>query len=255
MILPLHLDCDVLLCAVLPHGETGAIARLLTVDAGMIVAYVHGGRSRKLRPLLQPGNRLAAQFSARAEGTMPRVALEAVAQRAALASGALPLAVLDWLCSLTAAALPEGDPHPALFTALDALTAGIAAGADGVALGEGLVRYELLLLAELGFGLDLASCAATGSRDDLVYVSPKSAQAVSRGAGLPWASRLLPLPAFLIADTGADAEGVREGLKLTGHFLARDLLSARQPELLAARTRLAARFGLKEASGPPAAGA
>lgn len=246
----MHLDCEALLCAVLPHGETGAIARLLTADAGMIAAYVHGGRSRKLRPLLQLGNRLAARFSARADGTMPRVALEAVAQRAALAGGALPLAALDWLCSLTAAVLPEGDPHPALFTALDALTAGIAAGADGVALGEGLVRYELLLLAELGFGLDLTSCAATGSRDDLVYVSPKSAQAVSRGAGLPWAARLLPLPAFLIADMPVDAQSVRDGLELTGHFLARDLLGQRQPELLAARTRLTARFGLKDREPP-----
>jgi DNA repair protein RecO (recombination protein O) len=105
-----------------------------------------------------------------------------------------------------------------------------------------VVLYELRLLGALGFGLDLARCAATGARDDLVYVSPRSAQAVSRGAGAPYADKLLPLPAFLRDDSTPDAAAIALGLQLSGHFLARQLLRDRPPALLEARARLVARF-------------
>lgn len=230
---------EAIVCAVLPHGEAGAVVRLLTDGDGLLAAYVHGARGRVLRPLLRPGNRLAVQRTGRA-GLMPRAGLEAVALHANRTTGATALVTLDWLCALTAAVVPEGPPHPALFATLDAIAAGAAAGLDDVALGAAAVRYELLLLAELGFGLDLQSCAATGGRDDLAYVSPRSAQAVSRAAGLPYATRLLPLPAFLIGDTPADADAVADGLALTGHFLDAALLRGRP--VASARDRFVARF-------------
>lgn len=230
---------DALVCAILPHGESGAVARLLFAEAGLTAAYVHGARSRRLRPLLEPGNRLAVALTGRA-GQMPRAAVEPVALRAPLLQGATALITVDWLCTLTAAVLPEGAPHPALFTALDAIAAGAAAGLEDIALGAAAVRYELLLLGELGFGLDLSSCAATGQRDDLAWVSPRSAQAVSRAAGLPYAARLLPLPGFLLGAAPADGAAIAAGLALTGHFLDRHLLHARR--IGEARQRLVARF-------------
>ncbi|KPF75604.1 hypothetical protein IP88_07100 [alpha proteobacterium AAP81b] len=233
---------DAIVCALLAHGETAVIARLLTASHGLVAAYVHGGRGRRLRPLLQPGNRVAATLSARSDTQLPRASLEPVAQRAALATSALALATIDWLCTLSAAVLPEGEPMPAVFEALDAVTAAAAAGADPVALGAAVVRYELLLLGQSGFGLDLASCAATGARADLGFVSPKSAQAVSRGAGLPYADKLLPLPAFLIGDTPADGAAVAAGLRLSGHFVERQWLRDRPAPLIDTRARLVARF-------------
>lgn len=232
-------DHDALVCGVLPHGETAAIVRLLTRTRGLVGAFVHGGRSQRLRPLLRPGNRLAARFAGRA-GQMPRVSLEPVTLHGNRLTGADALLTIDWLCALTAAVVPEGPPHPPLFEALDAIAAGAATGLDALALAAAAVRYELLLLAELGFGLDLSSCAATGDRHDLAFVSPRSAQAVSRAAGLPYAARLLPLPGFLIDDTPPDGTAVAEGLALSGHFLDRNLLQGRP--VAAARQRFVARF-------------
>jgi DNA repair protein RecO (recombination protein O) len=178
----------------------------------------------------------------RVETQLAAATVELTDARAALATTGVALAALDWLTALTATALAEDDPHPALHRALEALVTAIAAGAPPLALGEGVVRYEHLLLSELGFGLDLTSCAATGAVTDLAYVSPKSSQAVSRGAGLPYAAKLLPLPAFLIGDAPADAAAVHDGLKLTGHFLERDVLGQRGRDALPARERLANRL-------------
>lgn len=242
----MQLDTPGIVCAVLPHAENGAVVRFLTPAEGLVAGYVRGGRSRRLRPVLQPGNGVALSLRARVDTQLASATVELTEARAALATTAAAAAALEWLTSLTAAALSEGVPHPALYAALDALTAGVAAGADVLALAEGVVRYEHLLLSELGFGLDLLSCAATGVTSDLAFVSPKSSQAVSRGAGLPYADKLLPLPGFLIG-TGAgaavaDAAALHDGLALTGYFLARDVLTPRGRDMLGPRERLAKRL-------------
>ena len=238
----MHLDTPAIVCAMLPHGEHGAVVRFLTPANGIVAGYVRGGRSRRLRPILQAGNGVALSMRARVDTQLAAATVELTDARAALAVGGVAIAALDWLTALTAAALAEDDPHPALYRALDALAAAIAAGAGPLALGEGVVRYEYLLLSELGFGLDLSACAATGTTADLAYVSPRSSQAVSRDAGLPYAAKLLPLPAFLIGAAAADSASIHDGLKLTGHFLERDVLTARGRDTLGARERLANRL-------------
>jgi DNA repair protein RecO (recombination protein O) len=238
----MHLDSPAIVCAVLPHGEHGAVVRFLTPTAGLVAGYVRGARSRALRPVLQPGNGVALTLRARVDSQLAAATVELTAARAALATSIAGLAALTWLTGLTATSLSEGVPHPRLHAALDAIITAIAADAGALPLGEAVVRYELLLLAELGLGLDLTRCAATGEPGDLVFVSPKSRQAVSRAAGTPWAARLLPLPAFLIGNSPADAAAIHDGLALTGHFLERDILAGRARDLLDARERLAARL-------------
>jgi DNA repair protein RecO (recombination protein O) len=237
-----YLDTAAIICSVLPHGEHGAVVRFLTPNDGLVAGYVRGGRSRALRPVLQPGNGVAVALRARVDSQLAAATVELVAARAALATSAAGLAALTWLTGLTATSLSEGVPHHRLYTTLGAIIDAIAHDAGALALGEAVVRYEHLLLAELGFGLNLERCAATGGTADLAFVSPKSRQAVSRGAGEPWATRLLPLPAFLIGDAPVDADAVRDGLVLTRHFLERDILSGRGRDLLDTRERLAARL-------------
>ncbi|WP_426165286.1 DNA repair protein RecO [Sandarakinorhabdus sp. DWP1-3-1] len=238
----MHLDTSAIVLSLLPHGEHGAVVRFLTPANGLVAGYVRGGRSSRFRPVLQPGNVVALSLRARVDTQLAAATVELTRARAALATTGPALLALEWLTALTATALAEDDPHPALFQALDAVVEAIAAGAGALALGENVVRYELLLLAELGFGLDLTACAATGATTDLAYVSPRSSQAVSRGAGRPYAGKLLPLPAFLIGGA-VDADGVRAGFTLTGHFLERDVITGRGRDMLETRQRLAARVG------------
>lgn len=219
------------------HGEHGAVGRFLSAEDGLVVAYVHGGRSRKLRPVLQAGNRVALDLQARAGGAMPVAGVHLLASNMAMLHGALAIALIEYLSIAAATLLPEGEPQPRLFPLFDALFAAAGAGADAATLGAALVRLELAMLAELGLGLDLGSCAATGSREDLAFVSPKSRQAVSRTAGAPWAARLLPLPAFLRDGGAGDAESVADGLRLSGHFLARDVWVRTGPASRAAGAR------------------
>jgi DNA repair protein RecO (recombination protein O) len=148
---------------------------------------------------------------------------------------------------LTATALPEGQPYPRLFEALEGLLDAIEAAPSAGGWGSALVRYELLLLAELGFGLDLERCAVSGSNDDLVAVSPKSGRAVSAAEAEPYAGRLLPLPRFVREGGQASWEEIAQGLDLTGHFLARDLLTDRLKPIGEARGRLVDR--LRRAGG------
>ncbi|MEI6485603.1 MAG: DNA repair protein RecO [Sphingomonadales bacterium] len=231
-----------LVVAVLPHGETAVVARFLTAEQGLVAGYVHGGRGRTLRPVLQLGNRVAVDLAQRAGGAMGTATVHAMSTNMALLHGPLALALVDYLAVLATTTLPEGEPQPRLFPLLDALFGGAGAGAGAADIGPALVRLELALLAELGVGLDLASCAATGSRDDLAFVSPKSRQAVSRGAGEPYAARLLPLPAFLLGKAAPDAAAIADGLALAGHFLHRDVLGsgAASDRVWTARARLAA---------------
>ncbi|MBX9815290.1 MAG: DNA repair protein RecO [Sphingomonas sp.] len=248
----MHLRAPAILLTARPHGEHGVVARALTEGAGVRPGYVRGGRSRALRPLLQPGNALLGEWRARADTQLAALTIELLHSRAPLFAEPLAAAAIDWLTALTAACLPEAQPYPALYQALDAVLTAIEAAPAARDWAAALVRYELLLLAELGFGLDLSTCAVTGARDDLAYVSPKSGMAVSAAAGAPYAAKLLRLPAFLREGGAADWGAVRHGLALTGHFLARDLLTGRAAEALAARARLVDR--LAPLAPPPGAG-
>jgi len=231
-----------IVCAVRAHGEHGAVVRVLTPVAGIQAGYVRGGRSRRLRPVLLPGNLVQAEYRARTEEQLAQLSVELTQSRAPLLSEALPAAAIEWACALTATALPEGQPYPHLFDALDGLLSAVEAAPSAKGWATALVRYELLILNELGFGLDLSECAATGSRTNLLYVSPKSGRAVSGEAAGEYIDRLMPLPPFLLGGGSAEWEDVFAGLRITGHFLARDLLIERQAEILAARERLVERL-------------
>ena len=243
----MHLATTAIVCALRQHGEHGVVARLMTAEAGLMPGYVRGGRSRRLRPILVPGNLVAAEFRARSEDQLATLTVELVTSRAPLISEPLAAAAIEWACALTATILSEQHPYPRIYQALDGLLGAIEAAPSVRGWAAALVRYELLLLAELGFGLDLSRCAANGSSDDLVWVSRKSGMAVSRVAGQPYAVQLLVLPKFLAAGGQADWDDIFAGLRLTGHFLRRDLLEGRRAEVLAARERLEDR--LRRAAG------
>lgn len=221
-----------------PHGETAAVVELLTRRHGRHLGLVHGGRSRKARPVLQTGNHVDVTWSARLEEHLgnvsvePRRAFGAEAMEDALAlAGLLSLAALARL-------LPERDPHPDLFE----ITAFVLGFLDDPAVWPALmVRWEVALLEHLGFGLELTQCASTGTRDDLIYVSPRTGRAVSREAGAPYHDRLLALPAFLgVQARGAvTAADIRAGFILTGHFLEARVLQPRGLAMPEPRLRLA----------------
>ena len=231
-----------IVCALRAHGEHGAVARLLTPDYGLVAGYVRGGRSRALRPVLLPGNAVKAEFRARTEDQLASLTVELEHSRAPLLGEPLPAAAIDWACALTAAALPEGTPYPTLYEALDGVLGAVEAAPAARGWAAALVRYELLLLAELGFGLDLSRCAATGTADDLAFVSPRSAAAVSRGGAEGYEARLLPLPPFLLQGGAGDWPQIMDGLRLTGFFLERSVLTERRADVLAARERLVDRL-------------
>ncbi len=243
----MHLLTQAIICAVRPHGEHGAVVRALTPADGIQAGYVRGGRSRRLRPVLLAGNLVQAEYRARTEDQLAQLSVELAASRAPLLSEALPAAAIEWTTGLAATALPEGQPYPRLYDALDGLLAAIEASPSARSWAPSLVRYELFVLAELGFGLDLGECAATGSTEDLAFVSPKSGRAVSAAAAQAYRDRLFPLPPLLLGSGAADWPDILAGLRITGHFLARDVLIERQAEVLSARERLIDR--LKRAVG------
>ena len=231
-----------IICSLRQHGEHGAIARLLTPDHGLIAGYVRGGRSRAMRPVLLPGNSVAATFRARTEEQLASLTVELAHSRAPLHAEPLPAAAIDWACALTAIALPEGTPYPALHSALDGVLGAVEAAPAARGWAVALVRYELLLLAELGFGLDLTRCAATGDATDLAFVSPRSAAAVSRAGAVGYESLLLPLPPFLLEGGTGEWSQILDGLRLTGFFLERSILIDWRADVLAARERLVERL-------------
>jgi DNA repair protein RecO (recombination protein O) len=239
----MRLETQAIVCAVRGHGEHGAIVRALTPSGGIQAGYVRGGRSRHLRPILLAGNLVQAEFRARTDEQLAHLSVELIASRAPLHVEALPAAAIDWACALTAAALPEGQPYPRLYSALDGLLAAVEAAPSAKGWAAALARYELLVLSELGFGLDLSECAATGATLNLSFVSPKSGRAVSEEGAGDYKDRLLPLPPFLSDGGAAEWDDIFAGLRLTGHFLARDLLIERQADVLGARERLVDRLG------------
>src|SRR6476660_5749726 len=157
-----------IVCALRSHGEHGAVVRLMTPEQGLVAAYVRGARGRRMRPVLMAGNVVQAQLSAKTEAQLPQATVELVHSRGPLLSEPLPAAAIDWATVLTATALPEGQPYPRLYQALAGLLDAIEAAPSANGWGVALVRFELLLLADLGFGLDLERCAVTGANDDLI---------------------------------------------------------------------------------------
>ena len=240
-------ETQAIVCALRSHGEHGAIVRLMTPEQGLVAAYVRGARGRRMRPVLIAGNVVEAQLSARTETQLPQATIELVHSRGPLLSEPLPAAAIEWATVLTATALPEGQPYPPLFQALEGLLDAIEAAPSASGWGAALVRYELLLLAELGFGLDLERCAVSGTNDNLVAVSPKSGRAVSAAEAEPYAGKLLPLPPFVRKGGQASWREISQGLDLTGHFLLRDVLTDRSRPIVEARDRLVDR--LRRAGG------
>jgi DNA repair protein RecO (recombination protein O) len=243
----MRFETQAIVCALRGHGEHGAVVRLMTPEQGLVGAYVRGARGRRMRPVLIAGNVVQARLAARTETQLPQATIELVHSRGPLLSEPLPAAAIEWATVLTATALPEGQPYPRLYEALEGLLDAIEAAPSASGWGAALVRYELLLLAELGFGLDLERCAVSGTNDDLVAVSPKSGRAVSAAEAEPFAGRLLPLPRFVHSGGQAAWEEIAKGLSLTGHFLARDVLTDRAKPLGEARDRLVDR--LRRAGG------
>jgi len=240
-------DTAAIVCALRTHGEHGGVVRVMTPEQGLVAAYVRGARGRRMRPILIAGNVVQAHLSARTETQLPQATIELVHSRGQLLSEPLPAAAIEWVTVLTASALPEGQPYPQLYEALDGLLSAIEAAPSAAGWGAALVRYELLMLAELGFGLDLDRCAITGTNDDLVAVSPKSGRAVSAAEAEPYAGKLLALPAFVREGGKATWPEILQGLALTGHFVERDLLTDRAKPIVEARFRLADR--LRRAAG------
>jgi DNA repair protein RecO (recombination protein O) len=240
-------DTPAIVCALRTHGEHSAIVRLMTPEHGLIAAYVRGARGRRMRPVLIAGNVVQAQLSARTETQLPQATIELLHSRGPLLSEPLPAAAIDWATVLTATVLPEGQPYRRLYQALEGLLDAVEAAPSAAGWGAALVRYELLLLAELGFGLDLERCAVTGSNDDLVAVSPKSGRAVCATEAEPYAGKLLPMPTFVREGGPATWPEIAQGLDLTGHFLLRDLLTDRARPIAEARDRLVER--LRRAGG------
>ncbi|WP_127902207.1 DNA repair protein RecO [Solirhodobacter olei] len=199
------------------HGESAAIIEVFTAGHGRHAGVVRGGGSRRIAPILQPGAQLSLAWRARLDAHIGAFTVEPIRSRAgAILSDRLALAGLNSTAALLAFTLPEREPHPDLYAASLALFDALAEGSDWPLL---YLRWELNLLEEMGFGLDLGSCALTGSREDLAYVSPRSGRAVSRGAAGEWADRLLPLPPALLGQGPASAAEIAAGLRLTGHFL------------------------------------
>lgn len=243
----MRLTTPAIVLALRSHGEHGAVVRLMTPAHGLQAAYVRGARGRRMRPVLMAGNEVEAQLASRTETQLPQASVELTHSRGPLLGEPLPAAAIEWACALTATALPEQQPYPKLHSALDGLLAAVEAAPSAAGWGAALVRYELLLLAELGFGLDLVECALSGRTDQLVAVSPRSGRAISAAEAAPYADRLLRLPPFLLYGRQAGWADIVDGLALTGHFLSRDILTERSQPLLEARARLVER--LRRAGG------
>jgi len=230
---------DAIVLSVRAHGESAAIVDALTREHGRHAGLVRGGASRKSKAALQPGNSLHVVWRARlAEHLGSYTAEPARARSGRLMERREALMGLNAFTAVTAAALPEREPHSFVYDAalilLNAMTE--REFADWAPL---YVRWEVGLLDELGFGLDLTHCAATGTIEDLAFVSPRSGRAVSEGAAAPYRERLFPLPPFLLGSQNAvSMADIAAGLKLTAHFLAERVLVPHGKQIPAARLRL-----------------
>lgn len=226
------------------YGESGAIVELFTREHGRHLGLVRGGAGRRHKGALQPGNGLVAHWRARLSEHLGTYTAEMVKPRAGvLMDDAFALTGLSAACAI-AGVIPEREAHPGLYEAFEVL---LDTMEDADIWPAIFVRWELGLLQELGFGLDLGQCVATGTRDDLAYVSPRSGGAVSRGAGDPYRNRLFRLPPFLVGTQAGEASllDVADGLKITGHFIERHLYAPQDRHLPDARIRLMERFAVR----------
>ena len=219
-----------------PYGEGDAIATLMTEEHGLHRGLARGGASRAQGGLWQPGNLVQARWVARLSDQLGSFSAEMIHPGAALVmDDPLALAMLSAACAIAQGALPEREPHPRVFHDLVRLVARLPYGAPML---NDLILWETVLLADLGYGLDLASCAVTGETTGLAYVSPRTGRAVTDAAAGIWKSRLLRLPGFLAGGDTAEPADWRDGLALTGHFLARDAFGAQHRPLPQARQML-----------------
>jgi DNA repair protein RecO (recombination protein O) len=226
-----------LLIGVRRHGETSVIAEAMVVGRGRHLGLVRGGRTRRLAAVLQPGNSLQLTWRARLEDQLGMFSVELLQARAAeLIIDRTRLYLSQTVCELLHL-LPERDPHDRLLGMAVRLID--SDPPDGAA----LVRFELALLDDLGFGLDLSACAVTGVTEDLTHVSPKSGRAVSRAAAQPYLDRLLPLPSFLSGRGNAGPHDIADALRLTSHFLQAHVWGPREIEPPAMRDGLASLLG------------
>ena len=218
------------------HGESAVIAHLLTQHHGRHAGLVRGGNSTKMRGVLQQGNELSVQWRARLEDHLGSFAIELQEGHAArVLSDPGRLSAMLSACALVDLCLPEREPHPDIFATLRALLLALPDAAWAAA----YVAWELSLLAELGFGLDLSTCVASGATTNLIYVSPKSGRAVSAVAGEDYKEKLLPLPQFLVGKEVVEPRDIADGLSLTGYFLDRHVLAPHAKLLPDARVRIA----------------
>jgi DNA repair protein RecO (recombination protein O) len=223
-----------------PYGEGDAIATVMTEEHGLHRGLARGGASRAQAGLWQPGNLAQVRWVARLSDQLGSFSAEMIhAGAAAVMDDPLALAMLLAACAVAEGALPEREPHPRVFHGLVHLTARLPLGA---AMLNDLILWEIALLADLGYGLDLTSCAVTGETSGLAFVSPRTGRAVTDAGAGAWKSRLLRLPGFLAGGNAAPAdakpEDWRDGLALTAHFLARDAFGAQHRPLPRARQML-----------------
>ncbi|PWE17962.1 DNA repair protein RecO [Marinicauda salina] len=226
--------------AVRPHGETSAIVEILTASHGRHAGLVRGGRSRSMRPVLQPGNAVIATWRARLEDHLGNFQIEPDQLDAgALMEDPLALSGLNAACAMATACLPEREAHPRVADAFEVLVG--ALGADEVWPAI-YVQWEAGVLADLGYGLDLRKCAATGETDNLVYVSPRTGRAVSAEAGEPYQQKMLALPGFMTGAGDLRPGDVAAGLRLTAHFIERRVLWPADRVLPDSRARMIERL-------------
>ena len=236
---------DGIVLAARKYGESAAIVTLLTFANGRHAGLVRGASGRRARGIYQPGNRVRATWRARLADHLGSYSCELTHSWAAeILNDSLRLMALSAACAMAEGALPEREPHRPVFDGLLALLGSLdGGGMEDWDWPSAYVKWELGLLSELGFALDLSTCAATGGNDQLAYVSPKSGRAVSMAAAEPYKKSLLVLPEFLLRPgAGGSGEEVRQGLVLTGFFLERNVFQHSGRSLPAARKRLAERL-------------
>lgn len=227
-----------IVCTVRKHGEHGAVARLFTPDHGLQAGYVQGGRSTAMRPVLMPANLVTAELRSRSPDQLASLTVELSTSRAPYYAEPLAAAAFEWVTLLTATVAPDDQPFPRLYAALAALLELVCVAPSARWWARAMVQYEALLLAELGFGMDLERCAVTGEREDLAYVSPRTGRAVSLHAAGVYAEKLLPLPGFMTTDAEPDWDQLLQGFALTGHFIERQFFAERRADPLAARVMM-----------------
>ncbi len=243
-------DAPAIILSAARFGEGDAVATVMTAEHGLHRGLARGGASRAGSAVWQAGNLVQVRWVARLSDQLGSFSAEMIHPGAAMAmDDAMTLAMLTAVCAVAEGVLPEREPHPRVFEALVGLVANLPRGAPML---TDLVRWETLLLGELGYGLDLAQCAVTGERAGLAYVSPRTGRAVTAAAAGLWKDRLMTLPSFLAGGNASGPEDWRDGLRLTGHFLERDAFGHLNRGLPQARLMLYERVAALTAPGDSA---